>query len=496
MKRNLLSFILVFSLLFSLSVSAFATEVLPETPLQGELVEVPSASPIQPVSPTPGITPVPPIVATESATLEIDTQHRYGGMDKAYKDGYAPKIENGNVRIVIPLLSIGKMRDNRIKASLQLGDGTASPIVVANYEKMVVLSRVVPEGETQEQELFLVEFMVPLSENRKNGVYPVTVKFSGYDLNSNAVDSEYTVYVTISDVAPEVIPTPPPPVVSGPSAEPVVYISKYVMEPETAVAGEEFTLTLTLRNSLTSKTISNLLVTVEPKDLRMTLLEDSNVIPIGRLKAGGETELVLHFRPEPNIPEEKHIINLNFAYNTGTGMGLSSSGNCIIDVRQPAKLSYDGAKLPVKVFQEDIVSVSMHLMNTGKSTLYNCMVEFEIESMNSGGSVFIGEIPAGESKPAQGNLRVSADALGEATGKIILRYEDAFGTEYEKTAEVSTKIEPKPEPVNTEQEKKQSGNKLWWLFLLLGLGVGSGAGFGIPWLIRDRKQRKEDDLRL
>ena len=29
-----------------------------------------------------------------------------------------------------------------------------------------------------------------------------------------------------------------------------------------------------------------------------------------------------------------------------------------------------------------------------------------------------------------------------------------------------------------------------------GLAVGGGAGFGIPWLINDKKQRKEDDLRL
>ena len=35
-----------------------------------------------------------------------------------------------------------------------------------------------------------------------------------------------------------------------------------------------------------------------------------------------------------------------------------------------------------------------------------------------------------------------------------------------------------------------------WQSACIITGYGVGAGFGIPWLINDKKQRKEDDLRL
>lgn len=57
-------------------------------------------------------------------------------------------------------------------------------------------------------------------------------------------------------------------------------------------------------------------------------------------------------------------------------------------------------------------------MNTGKGKISNCKIDFESDSMNSGGTVFVGDIAAGESKSANLNLRISADKLGNATGTI------------------------------------------------------------------------------
>ena len=73
----------------------------------------------------------------------------------------------------------------------------------------------------------------------------------------------------------------------------------------------------------------------------------------------------------------------------------------------------------------------------------------------------------------------------------------SYYTEYEETADVSTVIEEKVEQLTTdEDDENEKKNPQWWLFLTLGLVVGGTLGFGIPWYINDKKQRKEDDLRL
>ena len=193
----------------------------------------------------------------------------------------------------------------------------------------------------------------------------------------------------------------------------------------------------------------------------------------------------------------QHDLQVSAEYEDKNFGSYSSSDTVRIDVKQSVKLSYSGAILPKKVIQGDTQTVTVDLMNTGKSTIYNCTLDFDIEGMQSGGSVFVGNIEPATNAQGSANLRVDSDTLGEVTGKITITYEDDYGKEYKKTVDVSTVIEEKVEQVaTTTEDEKEKKNPLWWLFILIGLAVGGGAGFGIPWLINDKKQRKEDDLRL
>ena len=167
-----------------------------------------------------------------------------------------PKISNGMMYLVLPLLSNGDIHDNETKVSLNLGSSSSSPFEIANYEKTFELEKVKQKNSEEKVELFLVEFDVKLSSSRTNGVYPVVVNVSGYDDSGSAINCTYALYVTITDGKSN---EPPKTYVETPTAEPVVFISNSVME---AMAGEKFTLTLTLKNSLTTKTVKNMLMKV------------------------------------------------------------------------------------------------------------------------------------------------------------------------------------------------------------------------------------------
>ena len=134
-------------------------------------------------------------------------------------------------------------------------------------------------------------------------------------------------------------------------------------------------------------------------------------------------------------------------------------------------------------------------MNTGKSTIYNCIMQFDVEGISSGGSILIGTIAAGESKSGTANLRPDSGILGEVSGDLTISYEDDYGEKYSKSVEVSSTVTEKAVAASTD-EAKENRNPLWWLFLLLGLTVGGAAGAGIPLAIISRKRRLEDEKRL
>lgn len=193
----------------------------------------------------------------------------------------------------------------------------------------------------------------------------------------------------------------------------------------------------------------------------------------------------------------QHDLYITAEYEDKYFNSYSSSDTVRVDVKQSVKLSYSGAILPKKVIQGDTQTVTINLMNTGKGNIYNCVLDFSIEGIQSGGSVFVGNIAPAMDVRSSANLRVDSDTLGKVTGKITITYEDDYGKEYKKTADVSTVIEEKVEQVaTTDEDEKEKKNPLWWLFILMGLSVGGGAGFGVPWIINDKKQRKEDNLRL
>ncbi len=193
----------------------------------------------------------------------------------------------------------------------------------------------------------------------------------------------------------------------------------------------------------------------------------------------------------------QHDLYITAEYEDKNFSSYSSSDTVRVDVKQSVKLSYSGAVLPKKVIQGDTQTVTINMMNTGKSNIYNCVLDFNIEGMQSGGSVFVGNIAPAMNVQSSANLRIDSDTFGKVTGKITITYEDDYGKEYMEIVDVNTVIEEKVEQVSAiTEDEKENNNPLWWLFILVGLISGGSIGYGVPWLINDKKQRKEDDLRL
>lgn len=452
--------------------------------------------PTQPTYPT---NPTEPAGSSIPTSLEIDTENIYEGMDKAYEDGYVPKISNGMMYLVLPLLSNGEIYKDEIKVSLDLGASSSSPFEIANYEKTFELEEITPKNSEEKVELFLVTFDVKLSSSRTNGVYPVVVKVSGYDDSGAAINCTYTLYVTITDGKSN---EPTEPVTETPTAEPVIFISNSVMEPGEAMAGEEFTLTLTLKNSLTTKNVQNMLVKVDTGNLHINLLEDTNIFQIDKIAAGAETTLTLRFGTDASIPAGKYTLNFTFNYDSSKTLNLSSSGTAIVEIQQPANMELVMPSFPQSVTVGETIPLSLQVMNMGRDTMYNvrCVVSgYGLAPANTG---YIGTMDAGSSATTEVELYIIAlnaskgnetgSQYGATTGTITLIYEDESGEKLSQEVQFETSVNrPVVEipQTDTAAEEEEKATNQWVISVAILGGVICAAGIGFILIRQYRKNR-------
>ncbi len=191
---------------------------------------------------------------------------------------------------------------------------------------------------------------------------------------------------------------------------------------------------------------------------------------------------------------EKNI-TLSAEYEWGNAQSGLMNESISVKVNQTASLEFDGLRFPNYVYQKETVSLSVNLMNSGKALIKNCKLIFDVEGLESGGSVFVGDIPVGTSTSAGANLLVTAENTGEIRGTATVSFEDELGNIFTENVELMTTVkEPIPEKMPEEEDEPKY--KFWYLFLIGGLVTGGAAGFAVPTIINAKKQQKEDELRL
>lgn len=278
------------------------------------------------------------------------------------------------------------------------------------------------------------------------------------------------------------------------ASQPRLMVSSYTLAGESLSTDKSSVLKITFKNYSRKKALYNLKFTITDESGEIKI-DGMGTKYVEKISAGGSYTWEVSLTAAKTAQIGEHKLSVTAEYEDEYYDAYSSSDTISLNIKQSVGLDYDGIMLPTKVTQGDTFSMEATLMNTGKSDLRNCKLTFSIDGIESSGTLFIGEIPAGESKSGSANLRAALDKLGEVKGKITLSYEDAFGEQYSKDIEVSTTVNEKIEIVE-EPEEEQAKYPLWWAFMLGGIAVGGGIGAAIPIAINSYKQRKEDEMRL
>lgn len=278
------------------------------------------------------------------------------------------------------------------------------------------------------------------------------------------------------------------------ASQPRLMVTSFKTDTGSVTPGKKTKLNITFKNFSSSKAVSN---------IKLSILDESGDIkPVGmgtayvdKIKAKSTYVWSVVLTASAKAETGEHHLTVTAEYEDKYFTPYSSTDTVSLNVAQTTALDYNALILPAKVTIGDTETVTPTVFNTGKSLIRNCKIDFDIEGLDSGGTLFIGEIPAGESKSGSANLRVTADSPGKTQGTATITYEDEFGKTYESTVDLATVVEKEIEQAPVTEEEK-SNNTLWWLFIIIGLAAGGAVGYAVPAAIRAKKQREEDEKRL
>lgn len=478
-----------------------------------------------------------------AAALCIDNQNVYEGMDSAYNKGYQPVCENGKVTLVLPLMCSGKMKQDKITASVDLGDTKDSPFVFRNYEKDFLCKPEYINGTEETKGIYLVSFTFDLSGSRINGIYPVIINASGEDENGNKIQKAFKNYVTITDgidkkekshnddktvegsqetatevnsndkdveivngddgtaendainsentendeagiagIPDDVSEAAEPADAAGlsepaaggedasseetPESAPVILVEKSVVSTGTAKAGEDFDVTVTLKNTSKTKSVQNMVASITVPSADFELKNNSNTIFIDKLDAEKTTDLSLTFRVGKSTADGNYPIEVALSYDDSKANTLSSAGTFVVTVEQPLNVKLTMPAIAADLTAGDTVPLSFQVMNLGRSTVYNVRCDVTGDGLVQTKTAFVGNMESGSDGEGDSNIFISPmegeNQYGKTTGTVTLTYEDAFGNEHSQEFTFDTSISKKQDDSSKDGGTEKRAMQ-WWV---------------------------------
>ena len=433
-------------LLLALPIAAFA-----------EGTETPPAETQAPVT-TPEPTPEPTPVADK---LIIDSWSLYDGMDKTYQQGYVPRIVNGCCYIIFPL--IGETYDGKVTVTADLGATADSPFVFGNYSQTAA---------GWGRYVFMLE--IPLVKGRINGSYPVTLKADYLDVLGQQKQQSFTVFVTVSDGK-----KPRDPDAKEAAEKPELFISACEITPDTVGGDGEFSVNVKIDNigSIRARSVR---LTYGSEAEGILPYDTNNAILLDNIASGEGAEAEFKMRTTKDVIAGSRAFFITLDYVDLYGGVYTATRQFLVNVTQPAEMTYDAISLPKSVTAGETFTLPANVFNVGKSPLRNVTVNLTGAGLFPTSSVFLGDIQPGQA--GYGELKVFVGMLsmtegytesyGKTSAVYTVTYTDDAGETHTSEQQLSTEIKQpviageKTDAEKKAEEEQKRAMSQWWISAL------------------------------
>ncbi len=276
------------------------------------------------------------------------------------------------------------------------------------------------------------------------------------------------------------------------AANPRVMVSDYSIEEGEVLAGEGFTLHISLKNTA-AKAVKNVKLTITTEQGELLPVEGAGTAYIDKIDANKETEFVFSMMAIEGLQEKSYKLSLKTEYEDGNGVEYTVEEAVFIPVGLEQRVSVTDIFIPESyIALGDTVEVTAKVNNLGDGTLYNVTARLEGSNFAEAES-YIGNIESGKS----GTIDVlsKASAVSKQFGdknEIIVTYEDRKGTVHEEKFEIGVSVStPTYENLEKVKEETNTGNVVKTILIIVVIMAVVAI---VVWLMIRRYQRKKKIL--
>lgn len=206
-------------------------------------------------------------------------------------------------------------------------------------------------------------------------------------------------------------------------------------------AGKEFGFTFDINNTHSSLSANNIKVTITSEENAFSIAEGSNSFYISKIKPGETSHQRIQLKAKADCVTKAYPLKIDFEYEydgmpklenqISTGLTISETLNLQVFENSRPTVS----NIIVGTWDAPIAftpcNMSFDFYNMGKSTLYNVTARVESSDYQvTQQTVFIGNVEAGNGNTHEFEVTPQVENM-EATGKLIITYEDSNGNSYE-----------------------------------------------------------------
>lgn len=431
---------------------------------------------------------------------EEDENHTYDfvlGEGQSTPDGVYPNVMNFSIN----LRNNSPATVYNVKASMILDpDSTKFPFEIndANYDRMFEKIAV--------DETVSLDYSFAIREDTYTGYYPISMKiyYSDSSTGSELANYETKFYVRVHNKEKE---DEYEEFNEHDRTKARLIIDGFATNPEMIVAGEAFELILNVKNASSSVPASDILMTVESEKASESPVfsteAGSSSVSISSLGAGQSQEVRLRLSSRAGVDQRSYGLTFKAKYDSPEFKNAEETMTVDIPIRQIPRLNTGTFEImPEAISVGEESNVMFGINNTGKVTLYNVMVKFEADSIQTT-DTYVGNIKPGETGNVDCMVTGAAPTADEGKIKVTISYEDENGEVSKEQKEMNLFVS---EPMPLEDDLMNEGMEDFpveepgflekYSSVLLPVSLGAVAVLtmilvGIA--VRSRKRRKEQE---
>lgn len=280
---------------------------------------------------------------------------------------------------------------------------------------------------------------------------------------------------------------------------PRLIITGFETSPATVYAGQEFKLTVHVKNTSKRTAVSNIKYTLSSAENEFLPKSGSNTVYFDKIGKQSETDIVIDMKAKNDLTQKPYVLTLAAAYEDSSCTGYEASDNISIPVYQKAEFSIEEVEVnPQDIGIGEQADVMFTINNKGKGALYNVNVQVKGDTVESD-ETYVGNIEAGSSGYA--DIMVIGTNVTEDDGNVtaIVTYEDADGNKdsYEEDIQIFVNefstMDEEMMPEEEMMDGEMSTGPSIVLILIIVCVVGIAVLVTVVIVIKKKKAKREKE---